>query len=915
MLAVFVRAFNDLGNTYQSYTIEGKWVHHLVRAAQFIVPSVGASQEDLDRISPYLPSSAQEGLELLALRKVRDFDVPRAAAIPVLDKMRSIEEEAQNVYRQHTSVLDSAHALLAHDTDLRFGSLDKIAQRLLRLEEHQITPATLYAVRKALIDRNIGFGIDPYTHRYSGIFIIQPKQSVNNIRTVSQWIREYQDEKAHEAVQKLHHVTSMQPSRPGVAKVKSFLEMATSLIRKSRRARDVHGAWTGPHKRGMIADAPSGSMRLMKTVSFSESDEAIVNFIKSDCMNVDYGHLPRHQSLISTIVRATGMYDDLVERDQAWSNMISNEIQYLFLQEIGAIMPFENRHLRNAHLLLPGTGRSKPLERLHESLQVVRKDKEFADSMADLRHDWKDVPVFCIDSDYAQNIDDGVSVEHLPKTDGEKWIRIHIANPTARVRKDHDMARMAAHLTETFYAPDAHHWMLPLWASQRYFSLAPDRAVLTFSARFDKLGNILETQVQPGIIRNVIKLSPSALRRLLDGVCPDRRPTVWFGKPRGIDLMPMEQDHPNISEQQLDDLKALYALARARARLRTANCADDAYNHCSISVDYSFGMKNEPRNLCELSIPRNGAYTLRGDPAIGLTPFPWDELRPQASRMTSDSLVKELMFLAGEIAATWCAERNVPVLYRATRPDNDEAQIALVKGFYREYVRPAVVESGFVPKHWLDYTKFMHGVTETSLTPGPQSNIGLPCYAKVSTPIGRYGDMINHWQIESVLREEARAGKSLVGSLDDQYLAFSRAELSSIMLRLVSREDVMSRVMRASETFWISLFCHRALHEGMVDLPETFTCFLVKPLSRFDRGLFMGIIKELGLTQVIELPIEGHIPKGANIDLWGRAGDIWEVKLVSSQPYHPTIQWEPTRLLHRDEHSIEELERRAGLRK
>lgn len=888
-----------------------------MRSVQFVDNTTQANQEDIDKILPFLPQSVEEGQELRKQGKLKDLGVPRAVAAPLLNKLKTFHDAADAIYRKHAPVLDNAHTLLAHETDLRFGTLEKIAEKLLGPGKEYATPVALYAVRRALISSNFGFSKDQWTHRTTRVMTIQPKRKVRNIKEAAQWIREYQDDTAQKSLIELSGVHRFRPMSPGATKVSAFLEKAMVLIKKSRMTREPRGSFIGPDKTGKDHTAPYGSMKFVKSLPFNEADKTLIEFVKSDCLTQDFGPSPEHQSLISMLIRATSLYDGLKVIEEDGVSQITRAVQYLFLQEIGTILPFENRHLYDPNLLLPGHGHSKPLERLKNSINVEGGDEALPDSMADLRRDWKDLPVYCVDGHSAMNIDDGISIESIPNTDREAWIRVHVANPTARIKRDDEMARMAAHMTTNFYAPDTHHWMLPLWASQRHFSIAPDRAVLTFSARVDQNGHILQTAIQPGIVRNIIKITPSALCLLLDGVAEPTQTRHRVGLPSGIILEPpIEPVVPKLTVKQLDDLKHLYAIARARASWRLEDVVHLRELRPSVSIDFSYGMEGNAKNISEISLPPTAAHTVKGDPVITLSTAPFNQNQPQASQMKASQIVMEMMILASEAAANWCAERNVPILNRVTKRSDHNLAVYRAQSagtFYREYVKPEIAENGHTRIHWALAVRLKDGVPMTSVNPGPLKLIGVPNYAKVTTPIGRYSDLINHWQIESALREEARIGKSLVGSHDDQYLVFKKADLAQVIPRLRAREAVMKRFSVASHHFWTSLFFYRAEAYSETDLPETFTIFLTQSLTATGTpDAFKAIIRELGVEVIVKIPPENMVTKGSPPESWGRPGDIWEAKWRKTEPYLSNSTWELARLLHRDEYSIEELLAKVG---
>ncbi|KAI7560940.1 RNB-domain-containing protein, partial [Hortaea werneckii] len=241
----------------------------------------------------------------------------------------------------------------------------------------------------------------------------------------------------------------------------------------------------------------------------TEQDTELVRFIEAWSLSQMFQGLPRIEALPPLLLQATGLYDEFE---------LKTPTGLLFLQELGTVMPYENRVRFDQHLLLPSSQHSKPLQNLMTSLIEMGNNHSFVDTMEDLRHDWKELPVYCIDDAGAHEIDDGISVENAavasvgPK---EWWVHTHIANPTAFFGRDHALSKMARHMGETIYMPERTYMMLPRWATSRHFSLGKDRPCLTFSARLNEKGEILENKIQAGRVRNVFRLTPQEVKGLL----------------------------------------------------------------------------------------------------------------------------------------------------------------------------------------------------------------------------------------------------------------------------------------------------------------------------------------------------------------------------------------------------------------
>ena len=132
-------------------------------------------------------------------------------------------------------------------------------------------------------------------------------------------------------------------------------------------------------------------------------------------------------------------------------------------------------------------------------------------------------------------------------------------------------------------------------------------------------------------------------------------------------------------------------------------------------------------------------------------------------RHGSRAMVTDLMLMAGEAAARWCGERGL-VIPHATQPPPDSikhpAGMAAMYAYRRQF-KPS----------------------RTSIEPGPHFGLGLDAYARATSPLRRYADLLVHQQIRAALagrapltaeQVSARAGEAEQGGM-----AVRRAERQS----------------------------------------------------------------------------------------------------------------------------------------
>ncbi|KAI5235689.1 RNB-domain-containing protein [Aureobasidium subglaciale] len=868
ILAIFVRR---VGEPLQSqfYTVHGKWIHATERHIQHAVLSF-VSPELVQPIVSYLPDYGLTE-ELLDRAQMFDLSVPREVSAPLVTKMLDFQRKSEQIYRDHATTLDSAHHSLAHPTDLKFGTLELIASRLLGTEKDKpISQEAIYAVRRALTRAGFAFGHDRRSHRLTGFIQIRSKEQVANVERIRNWVRSWQDDLAIFAAGK----SSDHQFSPAAQHVVNFIHKSQSLIQESRQRRNFtsNGRLGNSKKRFSISD--QDVVQYEYSIDFDEQDRELIKFMEAwACSGMLLG-LPRVEALPPLILQATGMYEELALNPKAG---------FTFLQEIGVLTPHENRIRFDNHLLLPSSQHSKPLEKLMTKVISMVTEPNFVDSMAHLRKDWGDLPVFCIDGEGAHEIDDGVSYEDAGE--GEHWIHIHIANPTAFFDQDNALAKMARHMTETIYMPERAFVMLPRWSTQKHFSLKAERPCLTFSAKLNSQGHIIEQKIQPGFIRNVKFITPTEAARVVgvgSGTKPDVVLTVGGEPPR---RKPRKTaDH--LLEHEIEVLKKLQMLAEKRQAMRRG--AGGLFLDTA-QPDFSIWQQNKHAGLGWEHPSRNRARFVEGDPIIE---YRTKELVSWFSSGTgvSDILVRECMLLACEIGASWCAERNIPVIYRGT-VDSPDGKTP--KEFHDRVLVPATEKNGGeTPMHLaIEYLR-NSGSTILATKPLHHRVLGIPTYSKATSPLRRYGDMILHWQVEAALREEAKAGGQLdFSGGNHKLLPFSETALKSISSGLQPREAMIRRTTDYAENHWLATLFFRAHYYKECELPATFQAYVhMTPSAK--NAEFPVVIKEYSCPATVAKP-----------DAYGlghaQAGDTWECAIEEVDVFSRKILLRPVRLVDR----------------
>ncbi|OBT67593.1 hypothetical protein VE03_03744 [Pseudogymnoascus sp. 23342-1-I1] len=850
-LAIFVR---ELGIQSQFYTMSGRWVHKASRNARFFVPNF-VSPEEVDPLIAYLPDAdVPEAIQ----DKLQSFEnaLPRSIGAPLLQKMADFGHEADAVYRENFDALDNAYSIVALPQQVRYVSLPRLTREILKLptnmKTESIAPATLYAVYRTIMNEGMGFSVQTAGNTRSwGRFEIVPKRIIDSLKMVTRIIRSWQ----------VHTVTSARDGESEIRPLGQFMAEFESFLRTARRAIDVSrkdralttGGQVGPASAVVDSDGP------VKVIEqhFDTPDLKYIRFMKCWVAWDTFSHSSPMNGIGSAILRATGRYDgQALDRPTGWQ----------FLQEIGIISPWETK--ASFELRLPGYGYYK------NSFTEKQGGKEPEDALAEMRKDWKELTVYCIDDTGAHEIDDGVSIE-ASETEGEHWVHIHVADPGSLFDLNSYPARRAKEMTQTVYMPDRVIPMLPDNIVQEKLSLAPNRPTLTFSAKMNEKGVMIDHKITAGTIRKVVYLTPATLGELLGNKAADPVEVLAVGNSETITSFNdgvMHRDMASVDSLSASDkanLKLLASLGDARRTYSLLRGGIDLNNAratvvVKIDKDIDVDCYNSPRNSTHV----------HSDPFISVSTPPANDGPSIYGPVTN------LMTLGGEIAATWCSARNIPIVYRVTQAHPEKPDPG---AYFRANVLPYVLRGESVPKDIQSAYILAQGPVLPSSVPGPHVALGVKMYSKCTSPLRRFSDLLAHWQIQAALLEEAKTGESLVGTSREDYLPFPKVKVDGLITRMDGKEKALGAGRRGADRSWALQAVLRAWKFGQSKGWRDEWEFRVLGLMG---GMVNGFVDGLGLMAMMDMPA-GIEPGDIS------EGDVFTARIKKVSPYEKSLLMEP----------------------
>ena len=892
ILAIFVR---NLIDQCQFYTMRGEWVNRVLNKAQFTV-SRFLHPDELDNVLPHLPAEEVEESRMDKLQPI-DISAPRDAGAKVLEKMWLFHQAADRVFRRNADRINRAYEIIA-PTNEREGrshkSLRDIAMMVLQKNNPaELTHPMLWAVHRVLsASQNIT--LDHINDRHNPVYEIHPQQSLGDFARVQAWVRQFQESVIEEATESFSTDSASMTSARSQNPIFTFVHKARAAIEQSRQTRpiSINGA-IGPSSVKIEPVGPSfRTYSVTFKQAFDEKEKLIIRYFDAWAASAYINTHVNLSALGPLILRAIGKYEDFE---------LNQHIGFTLLQELGVVTPWENRTVYCLRSLrLPGHDSvSEESTRLRDKashwIQVATRDLQgvedepvhpthrLNDSMEMMRNDWGDLPIFCIDGADTLERDDGVSLQPIDGNPFEYWVHVHIANPSAFFAPDSPVGKYAAHLFESVYFPERKYPMLSPVLSFNHFSLANGRPCLTFSARISMEGDILERKISSGIVRNVHYLTPQAAGLGLGFKGSEVRRVVSLLNVGGIIPLKPEDDNPMtggaVAESHIGILRTLLKLGEATRYKRVANGAPDLYLTAPMADLYSqVFLSRRAKGVKPFQISTDCIQQYDGDPILGI------ESATKGNDVIG-KMVADLMIIAGEVAATWCMERNIPIPYRGMQRNPEPPMDP--EEFKRTVIDPMVAKQGFADRgDLLRYMKLM-GRTTASASPLEHYAMGLPAYCRATSPLRRYVDLYTHWQIEAALRHEAETGTSLIGSTDTSFLPFSRAEVEEFARTVLQRERKISHAKSSSLRHWMVQAISRAFYFNQAPLPETFTvCVRYKHFTS-QSGWLKDWNMQVWLNHNPVVTSEGGF----------RVGDVWETKIARIEPYHSRIFMEPVRLI------------------
>lgn len=848
---IFAVYLGYFGSRHHFYTNNGRWVVSLGFSAIFTVSNFSTATE----IQPLLDTFPKDATpdEYNALRRA-DKGPSREVGSVLMERMNKFIASADKYYQDSLTNLDRARALISDGKRTKYLSLFEIADMLLPQSARKgdsFPPPALYAVHTALYRNDFVFRpLSPTSdcHRRDHLFEVFPYHDIMMINRITTMVRDYSQKMGENG-------RAPSPKELSSNAFGSFVLRAREIVKANREKRLFTPFGIVAPTSGVTLGTPEWSRAQMDVIRYLEWWASYELFEPSS----------RFHSYGSMILRALELYDDvLLDQTTAWT----------FLQEVGMIPPWE----------IPSRYKVRfPGVQIQSGGGLIRKkphtfeESRRPDIAGGSRKEWKGVNVLCIDAPSTMIIDDGVSLERTDKAD-EFWIHIHTADPASGILPNSELGKFMELIPENIYLPGHFQAMLPSdigtedsndYKSEgliKTYSLAAGRPTLTFSTKVNEGGELLEYKVEPGMLDKVTYLDPVDVAQFCEEPAPPPAP----GQALAVGSLPAKADQPpnrpmtiadNLDSDSKQDLLVLYRLGEA---LKKKRLEKGAWPYFAPKPSVTVAFEDVPAVT-----PGEGVNVLPPDPYI----------KVGYDAFNGASVVSNTMVLAGEIAARWCSDRGIAVPYR--KDVHSSTNFAGIYEYATKELFP-LLRNGIQPSasQRQELNRLTGGI-EISATPGPYFMLGLDMYAKATSPLRRFSDLILHWQVHAALAHEREVKRQIDASVDDldQILPFTSETIDNTLSLLHMREK-MARVLSYGVKEWILIAVLRDWK--FENRPPRKLRFTVD--SAWSKGL-MGRIDLFDLDALLTIPDLNSLALMKDI----KVGDAFEVEITNMNVHQKEI--------------------------
>ncbi|KAI9439924.1 hypothetical protein H4582DRAFT_2056599 [Lactarius indigo] len=726
-LGVVLREVPDEGrNAVQTLMADGRIITHLAHDIFYVVPNF---------------------VDTFHIKRCGVEDKPLntkelMARVTVAEKVRAFNKAAEDLFNGYAALFKNVYPQVSAPDEAVWASVTVTEAAKLLNVQHRDQNIVLHAVYTHLMKQSQVFVMDNHSFLSTQRFYARPRAQIERFNRVSDLMR------------------TNSPC------VEQFATRAKSIIAELRKM-------TTNSKNQAPSFIPATEL------TFTEDDQLFIRFLLDSLVEIRSAQSDPYIPLVCRIIKAVGLYDGDVDSAQV----------RLFLVDMGVLAPWQDiaSLIDLQPSLITPLPDPEPLVRTSwdaKSGAIAASlgcdDFYPVDLLESIRHDFGQLPVYTIDDHGAQELDDGLSVERDASDSSCLWVHVHVADPTAVLPPTHSLARRARDSVNTHYFNHGSQSMLPESLVGSQLSLGHsavnggDENVMTFSAKVDSTGNIVDYKVRAGIVHNIRVLKYDDVDAAMSFHSQDA--AYPFGRPKKLD--------PTLLNLPPADVENLKLLDLFRKRM-VANRLD--------TPCFSYGLGSPELTVSPRPLPVGGSIQpglFCGDPKVSYG------VR-EGFNSGSRQIVAEAAQVANRVASIFGRDHGIPLARRSL------ASPAGIDAVLADLLKLRDTTTG-----WVDFFEVRRrAIRPTSgrytLEPAEHWALGIAegeGYTRATSPLRRYGDLVTHWQIKHAL-------------LHKQPL-FSAREMQSAFEYIGAREQRWKWVEQSHTRWWAMAFVKRWMESG-----------------------------------------------------------------------------------------------------
>jgi exoribonuclease-2 len=710
------------------------------------------------------------------------------ARVSVAEKVRAFSKATEDLFNGYAAPFNMVYPWVSASGEDTWASTTVAEVAKLLNIQHRDRSLVLHALYSHLMKHSQMFVLDNHDFLSSQTFYVRPRSQVERFNQV--WHLMHND----------NH------------RVRQFALRAKEIIVGLRKM-------TGNSK----SQAPSYNSA--SNFAFTEDDQLFIQFFLDSLVEIRTAQTNPYAPFVCEIIKSLGLYDGDIDSEQVRQ----------FLVDLGVLSPWQDipslRQVQPALMTatpdpVPLT-KGKQVSKSAASISSLGPDDLYpTDPLEAIRHDFGELPVYTIDDNGAQELDDGISIERDIADPSSLWVHVHVADPTAILPPTHSLARRARDAVHTFYFNHSSWPMLPESLGNKLSLGNAARTgqaenVMTFSAKVNPSGDIVDYRVRAGIIRNVRTLRYDDVDAAMsfhshDSTFPFGRPTNSL--PTALSLSPTDTDN-------------LHLLDIFSKRMVTYRLGTSAFSYGLGRPELSVSPKPLPVGRVDLMQP--GLFL--GNPQISY-------VVRNACLSGSRHIVAEAAQVANRIASRFGRDHGVPLVRRSIgAPVGSGESLA-------DLVRLRDKKTGWVDFFDVRRRGAQFPSSRYTLEPAEHWMLGVAegeGYTRATSPLRRYGDLVTHWQIKHAL-------------LHNEPLYSSR-DMQATFDRIGAREERWKRITQLHDKWWALAFVKRWMEsERKIGAYSPMESMIGRVAGRARQDVFRGTwvqevyIANLGLSGFLE---------------------------------------------------------------